>query len=76
MTNIQNALKQLQSQRADLEKNIRRIDLALMALGGLDGKGKGRGRRGERRNLSAAARNRIAAAQRKRWAKWKAEHKS
>jgi hypothetical protein len=72
MTNIQNALKQLQTQRADLKKEISRIDLALSALGSLDG--HGRGRRGRRRNLSAAARNSIAAAQRKRWAKWKRAH--
>jgi hypothetical protein len=74
MPNIAAVLKQLQSQRGELEKQISRIDLALSALGGLNGAGRGRGRRGSR-HMSAAARSRIAAAQRKRWAKWKAKQK-
>jgi hypothetical protein len=37
MPNLKAVLKQLQSQRADLEKEISRIDLALSALGSLDG---------------------------------------
>jgi hypothetical protein len=73
MPNLKAVLQQLQSQRADLEKQISRIDIALSALGGLNG--AGRGRRGGRRNLSAAARACIAAAQKKRWAKWKAKQK-
>jgi hypothetical protein len=76
MPDLKAVLRQLQSEKATLEKQISRIDLALTALGGVDGIGKGRGRRGGRRNLSAAARNRIAAAQRKRWAKWKTAHKA
>jgi len=70
MPNLKAVLKQLQSQRADLEKEISRIDLALSALGSLDG--RGRGRRGGKRHLSAAARAGIIAGQKKRWAKWRA----
>jgi hypothetical protein len=75
MANLKAALKQLQSQRADLERNIQRIDSALTVLGSLDGTVRGRGRRGGPRHMSASARRRIAAAQKKRWAKWKAAHK-
>jgi len=73
MTNINAVLKKLESQRIDLRNQITRLDSALSVLSGLNG--AGRGRRGGRRNLSAAARNRIAAAQRARWAKWKSVHK-
>jgi len=48
-----------------------RIDRAIAALEGLRGKARGQGRR---RKMSAAARARIAAAQRARWAKWKKGH--
>jgi hypothetical protein len=72
MPDLKAVLKQLQSQRADLESNLNRIDRALSALGSLDGRGRGRG---GRRNMSAASRASIAAAQKKRWAKWRAEQK-
>jgi len=73
MTNISAVLKQLESQRIDLQDHIRRLDSALSVLSRLNGASSGK--RGGRRNLSAAARNRIADAQRARWAKWKAAHK-
>jgi hypothetical protein len=64
MPNLKAVLQQLQSQRADLEREISRLDLALSApLGSFDGR---RSRHGGRRNLSAAARNLIEAAQKKR----------
>jgi hypothetical protein len=75
MAILKAALKQLQSQRDDLESNLKRIDAALNVLGSLDGTGRGRGRRGGRRNVSAAGRRRIAAAQKARWAKWKRSQK-
>jgi hypothetical protein len=65
MSNLKAAVKQLQSERAGLERSMKRIDRALLALGSRAG----------RHRLSVAARNRIAAAQRVRWAKWKAAHK-
>jgi hypothetical protein len=74
MANIHAVLKQLQGQRNDLERQIKQLDSALSALGSLDGAGRGRGRGGPRR-MSAAARARIAAAQKKRWAAWKAARK-
>jgi hypothetical protein len=73
MTNLKAVLKQLQSQRAAVQADVQRIDSALTVLGSLDG--AGRGRRGGPRHLSAAARNRIAMAQKARWAQWKAKRR-
>lgn len=53
-----------------LKKERERLDKAIEALSGITGK-VAAGRR--RRTLSAAARARIAAAQRARWAKYKAK---
>jgi hypothetical protein len=65
MTNIKSIIKQL-----ELERN--RIDSAIQALRGVTSR-NGATRPG--RTLSAAARRRIAAAQRARWAKVKAAKK-
>jgi hypothetical protein len=64
MANLGAVLAQLKAERAKLDK-------AIEALSGVAGN-SGAGRRGTRR-LSAAARERIAAAQRARWAKFKAK---
>ena len=63
MPDLGAVLEQLKADRAKLDK-------AIKALSGLTGKSSGLG--GKRR-LSAAARARIAAAQRARWAKFKAK---
>jgi len=68
MTDLGAVLEQLKKERAQLDK-------AITALGGVVGiisgtpSSNGRGRR----KLSVAARERIAAAQRKRWAKVRAK---
>jgi hypothetical protein len=67
MDKIASIVQQLQQERA-------RIDGALQALTGI-GKGQRGTARTGRRTLSPAARKRIAAAQRARWAKWKAGKK-
>jgi mevalonate kinase len=64
MADLGAVLKQLEAERTKLDK-------AIDALSGLTGKSSGGGR-GPRR-ISAAARARIAAAQRARWAKFKAK---
>jgi len=64
MPDLGAVLSQLKAERVKLDK-------AIAVLSGLAGKSGGRGR-GKRR-LSAAARARIAAAQRERWAKFKAK---
>ncbi|HTS05594.1 MAG TPA: hypothetical protein VMP68_08430 [Candidatus Eisenbacteria bacterium] len=54
---------------AQLKKERDKLDRAIAALSGVGRSGGG----GGRRKLSAAARERIAAAQRARWAKFKAK---
>lgn len=60
MTNLAAVLAALKAEREKLNK-------AIAALSGVNG------RPGRRRTMSAAARERIAAAQRARWAKFKAK---
>ena len=77
MAPLDRAVKELQSERSRLENQLQRVDAALSALNSLNGAGRSRGlrRTGVRRSLrpqrhfSAAARRRMAAAQRARWAK-------
>jgi hypothetical protein len=65
MTNLAGIVQQLRKKRDQAARVVERLDAALAALnGGSYGK-----RTGQRRDLSAAARKRIAAAQRARWAK-------
>ena len=59
-------VQQLRNQRNRIEAELERLDLALAALANLDGRVNQIRRT---RNLSAAGRRRIAAAQRARWAK-------
>jgi hypothetical protein len=79
MSNLAKVVAQLRQQRDEAQKQVERLDQALAALGSVDGlRSPGRsfrnvGRKG--RTVSAAARKRIAAAQRARWAKWKAAQK-
>jgi hypothetical protein len=76
MPNLDKVVLQLRKERDGVQKSIEQLDQALAALGSLDGLRTGeRGLQpsgGKRRTISAAARERIAAAQRARWAKWKA----
>jgi hypothetical protein len=70
MANIEGIVQQLRQERDRLDAAIK----ALTAVGSsTTSNGSVRGRRGRR--LSAAARQRIAAAQRARWAKIKAKQK-
>ena len=77
MSNLANVVQQLRKERDLAQRRIGQLDEALKALTGFGG-ARGVGRRsapqasGRRRTMSAAARKRIAAAQRARWAKWKA----
>src|SRR6266478_6441852 len=76
MSNLANVVQQLQKEREQAQRTVEQLDEALKALGSLEGlRGKvGRVGRAQtlgkkRRTMSAAARKRIAAAQRARWAK-------
>jgi hypothetical protein len=67
MANLAEVLKHLEQERS-------RLDRAILAIGGLVGRnGAGPNARRKKRTLSIAARRKIAAAQRARWAKWKAK---
>jgi hypothetical protein len=75
MPNLSGIVQQLKTQRDRAQKEVERLNAALMALGSF-GNRSGRLRQvrtvKKRKPLSAQARKKIAAAQRARWAKWKA----
>ena len=74
MPNLGGIVHQLKMQRDRAQKEVERLNAALTALGNLGGQSGLRRARmvKSRKPLSAAARKKIAAAQRARWAKWKA----
>ena len=73
MLNLTKAVQQLKQERDQARNKLERLDEALKVLSGLTGVKRGFTRgQGKRRTMSTAARKRIAAAQRARWAKWKA----
>ena len=77
MINLSAVVADLRAERERAQKTVEQIDAALSALDGVSRKRSrffGRKFTG-RRSMSAAARKRIAAAQRARWAKWKAAKK-
>jgi hypothetical protein len=65
MANLLPVLKQLQREHARLAAQLAQINQALSALGS----------EGGARTISPAARRRIAAAQKLRWAKWRKAQK-
>jgi hypothetical protein len=77
MANVAATVKALEKERSRMMGQVARLDEAISALRGLRGgrgsvgRGAGRGSR----HMSASARRRIAAAQKARWAKWRAAHK-
>jgi hypothetical protein len=77
MTNLKgldSIVSQLRGQRADLVNQLRHVDAALSVLGKLEG---GRSyTKPRRRRLSVAARKKIAAAQRARWARVRQQKKA
>lgn len=76
MSDLTKVVMQMRQERDAAQKRVEQLDRALAALGSLRGfRTRGRGSRKlgtKRRTMSAQARKRIAAAQRARWAKWKA----
>jgi hypothetical protein len=66
--NLAGVVSQLRSERERLTKELSRVDGALKAISDLTGTN---GARRPRRALSPAARRRIVAAQKARWAKWR-----
>lgn len=74
MDNLSQIISDLQSENRRLEGELKRVRGAIAVLRKLNGGAKGPivGFRAKRQ-LSAAARKRIAQAQKIRWAKWKAK---
>jgi len=73
MTNLKglvSVVSQLREQRTNLVNDLKHVDAALSALSRLNG---GTNHSAARRTLSASARKKIAAAQRLRWAKVRAQ---
>lgn len=69
MSDIKQVVRQLQSQRRRTEQELEKLKLAIKALTSLDGSASGNMTTKRKPKFSAAARARIAAAQRARWAK-------
>jgi hypothetical protein len=75
MPNLSGIVQQLKTERDRAQEEVEQLNAALMALGNLGSQSAGLRRVRtvkKRKSLSAAARKKIAAAQRARWAKWKA----
>ena len=73
LTKIKN---ELEEERRRLMTQVQRIEKALYVLASVQtGRKAGQGRRGNRRRLSKEARDKISAAQKARWKKWKKENK-
>ncbi len=72
MPSLNGVVQQLKKERERIQRDMERLSAALTALGRSRRKLRGTRAHKTRRPMSASARKRIAAAQRARWAKWKA----
>jgi hypothetical protein len=76
MVNFRKAVQQLTEERDRARRKVEQLDMVLKILSGLGGPDRMVGGAHRvatvRRSMSAVSRERIAAAQRARWAKWKA----
>ena len=75
MPNLDKVVKSLMSEQKALQSKLSQVEAAISALRGVSHNGRSAGAR-PKRILSVAARRRIAAAQRARWAKYKAQKKA
>ena len=75
MMNIAETVKVLGQERRQMLGRVRQLNDAISVLRKLNGGSLSVvGESAKKRTMSAAGRRRIAAAQRARWAKWKAKH--
>jgi kynureninase len=72
MGRLDQAIATLKTETKRLEKELSQVAAAIAALQGASNDGRGITARLSGRTLSASARKRIAAAQKARWAKWRA----
>ena len=76
MPALSQVLNKLQRERSRMQQQLQRVEADISALRGLSGRsGKTASSDRPRRILSVSARRRIAAAQRARWAKVRAQKK-
>jgi len=75
MPNLDKVVKSLVSEQRTLQSKLNQVEAAITALRGMSHNGRNIGSR-PKRILSVAARRRIAAAQRARWAKYKQQKKA
>lgn len=77
MPNLVQVLTTLVKEQKKLQGRLQSVDAAITALRGINGGGRSNSSISRpRRTLSASARRRIAAAQRARWAKFRAQKKA
>ena len=69
-------VKMLQGQRAQVQKELAKLDKAIAVLRELNGTNSMSSANGKRRTLSATARRKIAKAQKARWAKLRQAQKA
>ncbi len=74
MPNLEKVVRSLMSEQKTLQAKLSQVEAAISALRGMSN-GRSAGIR-PKRVLSVAARRRIAAAQRARWAKYKQQKKA
>jgi hypothetical protein len=75
MANLENAVNVLVEEQKTLQSQLKQVEAAISALRVVSQNGASGSDR-PKRVLSVAARRRIAAAQRARWAKYKAQKKA
>jgi hypothetical protein len=75
MANLDKVVKSLVAEQRNLQGKLKQVDAAISALRSVNQNGRSVGAR-PKRVLSVAARRRIAAAQRARWAKYKQQKKA
>lgn len=79
MRSLSQIVSELEAQRDKAQRELNRLNAAIGALRGVHKAGGSRtipaGSPKPRRTMSASARKKIAAAQRARWATWKAKQK-
>jgi hypothetical protein len=74
MGQLGSVVQQLRKERDRLNRELQQIDEAIEALSRIDGTGHTKRKQtGRKRQISSAARKRIAAAQRARWAKYRSQ---
>jgi hypothetical protein len=76
MANLEKAVVALVAEQRSLQGKLSRVEAAISALRQVSHNGRGAAGARPKRVLSVAARRRIAAAQRARWAKYKAQKKA